>query len=279
ILNNYEEIKKLEQDNKKLKAMILKAQDSAVLKNKINDLIHLLDEKDLQFTRLQEKIRIDYGKVISILTKKLDYEREKNKRMPFFENQIEALKKENKALRMQELRTQFLLKKSFQKKLLEVNNNYKIHTEKHRLTIKEFEELKLENKKNIEIEKQRNLAIIARNKNLNEMVMKAEEDNKRLRELTIQQSRKIEDMHKFTLANKNVLNQKISEIKQEAENKVKKIAKEFLDREIEYKTRIESLNKDLGRYLHELKEVKEKYYQRELELKEKFRNILGNELR
>jgi flagellar biosynthesis regulator FlbT len=64
-------------------------------------------------------------------------------------------------------------------------------------------------------------------------------------------------------------------IKQEFEKKLKQIVKQQLDKEIEYKSKIDSLGQDLKRYYEGLKKSKEKYYLREKELKEKLKEILN----
>lgn len=273
VLRNLDSIKKLENDNKKLQELILKSQDSKILKKKVDDLLYLLGEKDKNLRIIEEKIKNEHGRIIFELKKRYDDEKEANSRL---QKKILLLSKyvnENKRLKVYISKLQFIMKKEYEKKLDDLNDGFLIYKEKHKSILKDAEEHKLGFRKNLEIERKRNEELAEINRSLYSRIKELESKNEKLTEM----NKKI--FYDYT-AIKEVRSNKEKEIEERkksvetsAKNKVNEIAKEFLEKEIEYRARIESLNNDLKSYIGQLNDIKSKYYRREKELKEKFKEL------
>lgn len=273
VLRNLDSIKKLENDNKKLQELILKSQDSKILKKKVDDLLYLLGEKDKNLRIIEEKIKNEHGRIIFELKKRYDDEKEANSRL---QKKILLLSKyvnENKRLKVYISKLQFIMKKEYEKKLNDLNDGFLIYKEKHKSILKDAEEHKLGFRKNLEIERKRNEELAEINRSLYSRIKELESKNEKLTEM----NKKI--FYDYT-AIKEVRSNKEKEIEERkksvetsAKNKVNEIAKEFLEKEIEYRARIESLNNDLKSYIEQLNDIKSKYYRREKELKEKFKEL------
>ena len=100
------------------------------------------------------------------------------------------------------------------------------------------------------------------------------EEKQKLEELSKAMFAQIKAMQASGIVNEQKLEQKTDEKKSLYKKKIKEIIKSFIDKEVEYKSRIRSLNDDLKKYITETKFYKERYYARELELKEKIGEVL-----
>ena len=80
-------------------------------------------------------------------------------------------------------------------------------------------------------------------------------------------------MQKKSIANENVLSARTEMIKAFFTNRLKEMAKLQINKEIDYRARIESLSRDLTKYYEELKSSKQKYFSREKIIKEKIKEI------
>ena len=105
---------------------------------------------------------------------------------------------------------------------------------------------------------------------MNEII---EKKNSELMQINKKLILKIDHINHTSIGNKRILDLKLNSMRKELENKLRDITKQHIDKEIESKATIESLKKDLSRYYSELKILKEKYYKRELELKEKIKQL------
>jgi hypothetical protein len=139
--------------------------------------------------------------------------------------------------------------------------------------LREHELAKLENEKKNLIEKRKNEFIEKKYTGLVEAFDRAKNDYTRTRKLNEALVQKLKLMQEKSLANENVLSARTEMIKTFFENRLKEMAKLQINKEIDYKARIESLARDLTKYYNELKSSKQKYFTREKEIKEKIKEI------
>ena len=185
---------------------------------------------------------------------------------------------DNRKIKITLLKNNSVLRKKFENKFKEIKSSLvdkqKISEDHHKTLLKKHEELKLELNKKLILEKSRNTVL---EKKYNELVKASEkilEDNKRLQTMNKKMLNALSYFEKRSVANQKVLEDQAKLIRQDFENKLKKFAKIQLSKEIEYKTKIDSLTKDLEKYYDELRKSKQKYYLREKQLKEKLKEIL-----
>ncbi len=273
VLRNLDSIKKLENDNKKLQELILKSQDSQILKKKVDDLLYLLGEKDKNLKIIEEKIKNEHARIIFELKKRYDEEKEANSRL---KKQILLLSKyanENKRLKVYISKLQFIMKKEYEKKLDDLNGSFLVYKEKHKSILKEAEEHKLGFRKNLEVERKKNEELAGVNRSLYSRIREIEAQNEKLTEMNKKIFYDYTTIKEVKSNKEKEIEEKKKNVETSAKNKVNEIAKEFLEKEIEYRARIESLNSDLKIYIAQLNEIKSKYYRREKELKEKFKEL------
>ena len=277
ILKNIENIKKLEQDNKKLKNLLLKNQDSMEgnLNNKINDLINILNKKEAEFLEYKNKIKQNHEKLIINFNEYLNKEKQKNKLLKTLLPEFKKVKLENTLMLKKHAKLKYILKKDFEKRISKINDEYKINKVKHQSILKDFEKDKLNFNSLLEEQKQKNLILREKYIQLRNKAEEIEAENKKIKFVNKKLVDKINYLHENTLGNDKKLAQKSHELKNQFEIKLKNMAKQFLEKEIEYKTRIDSLNFSLKKYFTELKELKQKYYNREEELKNKLNKLNG----
>ena len=161
------------------------------------------------------------------------------------------------------------------RKELEIAEREKISDEKHRSLLKNHEEMKLELGKKLQKEKERADILAKKYEDLLEASKNVVEEKEKIERMNKRIVQKFALAEKNSLANKEELKKRTDQIREEFENKLKLIAKQQVDKEIEYRAKIESVTEDLKRYYEELKKYKELYYKREKELKEKFKEILS----
>ena len=160
------------------------------------------------------------------------------------------------------------LKKNFEKKLGVINDNLKLQHASHKSILKQHESDKIDLKKELEVQKQKNAFLVNKYHNLLNLSKNIEEQNQKIKNLNNKLVQKIDYLDKNTLGNEKKLEEKTRAMKKELETKLKQITKQFLDKEIEYKARIDSLNIDLMKYFKELKDLRIKYHNKEKEVYE-----------
>jgi hypothetical protein len=275
ILDNLENIRKLQSENNKLKTVLVENQESIKRgqEQKLKSLIGILNYKDAKYKEYQQKVKEDFAKVVANLARKLQQEREKNMQLQKIVPLIRSLKEENKQIREDFIRFKFMMKKEYVGKMKSLNDNYRLHSIKSKDLVKEYELHKLESKQAVEVAKQRNLQLIIKVQELTDSLNEQEKENKRLSSVISEQMSRLKYLDQNSLANDKKLDFKIREMRAELEAKLKNVTKTYLDKELEYRARIESLNQDMKRYHDELKFFKEKFYRREMELKQKLKEL------
>jgi hypothetical protein len=195
---------------------------------------------------------------------------------------IESFKKiEEDSIRLRNilLKNQVLLKKDFAQKLMNISAETKqkerLAKIAHKSLLKETEEMKLELNKQLTIEKQKNTFLQEKLAKTVQAFKKLDDDYKKIQRLNQKSIERLIFLEKKSLANQEVLEAKTEMMTLAFEKKMGELAKQHLDKEIDYKSRIDSLNKDLAKYYAELKKSKQKYYMREKELKEKLKEFLN----
>ncbi len=273
ILDNLNNIKKLEQDNLRLKEILLKSRGTIneSLKKKIQSLLLVIKKKEAEFEEYKKKLAQDYKKLALNFNRLLLKEKKKNIALKALVPEIKKLRLENENLRKKQAELKFLLKKEFEKKLSEISNEFRINKAKHKTILKEYEDHKLKLKARLEKQKSKNKELIEKYNSIASRLKNAELENRRLREIIKNLENKINELTKKD--NKEKLNKKISEVKAVFEARLLALSKEFLEKEIGYKARIKSLNSELKKYFSELEKTKAKYYKREEELKNKIKSL------
>ncbi|MBN2367624.1 hypothetical protein JXC34_01295 [Candidatus Woesearchaeota archaeon] len=179
----------------------------------------------------------------------------------------EQIRKRNLALK-QEIEDRF---RNISEKIKEKE---KLYDSRQKSILKQHEEMKLDLNKKVLEEKERADLMAHRYDELSEVSKRVLEEKNRLEKMNRSIVKKIALAEKGSIANKEELDRRTEMIKREFEEKLKEIAKQQIEQEIEYRAKIESLTKDLKKYYEELKEYKGKYFEREKEIKEKFEELL-----
>ncbi len=192
---------------------------------------------------------------------------------------FKKIEENNLKLRKLLLKNQDLIKSDmydkFNKLTKSVKEEKKKSQHKHKSLLREYEELKLELNKRLAKEKEKNIHLTTQYKKLLKGTKEIYENYEKMKLLNNRIMDKLTLLSKKSLANEDLLKQKTILIRKNFEDRLKKLGKLHLDKEIEYKTQVESLTEDLKRYYGELKESKKKYYEREKDIKEKFKEILN----
>ena len=156
ILSNVKSIKQIEQENIELKNAFVENQKE-INSKKIDDLIQILNHKELRFREFHKNILKDYKIFKENTNKLIGSEKEKNdlliKKYKELILYVQKIKQENNYLRTTSLKTKFLLKKDFQKRMNKIFDEYELYKNTHKNIVKEHEDFKLNIKKQREIEK------------------------------------------------------------------------------------------------------------------------------
>jgi hypothetical protein len=285
LLLNIEAFKKIENENTKLRDIILKNQSilKQDYKKKLDTVTYALKEKDALTGSIKKDLFQKYKRYADLLTRQTLNEREKNNllKKKYMELILVAKKisDDNKNLRLIILHNQDILKNEFEKRLKHLDEELKgkqlVETVSHKALIKEHEDAKLELKRLLFIEKKRKDILEKKNKDILLAMGKAFDEAKRLQSLNRKLIQRLAFLEKKSLANEQVLYAETELIKKAFENKLKEVIKLQLSKEIDYKAKIDSLSKDLAKYYEELKTSKVKYYNREKDIKEKIKAIFG----
>ncbi|MFH2020812.1 MAG: hypothetical protein ABIJ34_05325 [archaeon] len=275
ILANLQKIRQLDEDNKQLRVMFLKNKEAVkrINEQKIESLVKILNHKEVQFKEYQSKIKHDFDRIIGILSAKLEQEQKRAEYYKGFTSAMKTLQRENTELKSELVKVKFLMKKDFEKKILGITDIMKLEQHKGRNILKEYETKKLGFQEEIETEKQKNTKLLMRIKEMQDNAIGIAEENSRLSKIAEDMTKKLQYISSHSLGNEKILHDKINLMRKELEDKVKDIAKLYLDKEIEYKARVDSLTLDMKRYYEELRLLKEKYYSREQKLKEKISQL------
>ncbi|MEM2130969.1 MAG: hypothetical protein QXR96_00450 [Candidatus Woesearchaeota archaeon] len=283
LLINIESFKKIEQENNELKKILLENQKilNYDYKKKFLELTKLLKEKEdikeKTKTELLLKYKAYFEKIFRELIKSKQENNNLKKRYSVLFELTKKTINDNKNLQLLLKHNHEINKLEFEKKLFKILKEYKdnkfLLEKKSKDILKDYELKKINIGKNYEIEKQKNLILANKNKELSEKLKERENQIKKIVLLNQKFLKKIEILEKNSLANNEILKIKTNELKNKFEDNLKLIAKEFLKKELSYKAKINSLTEDLEKYYNELKEIKKKYYERENELKEKFADI------
>lgn len=284
LLINIEAFKKIEFDNLRLRDSLLKNQSDlkSGFKKKLDAMSFAMKEKDMLTDKVKQNILSEYKSYSEKLTKAVLDERAKynfaKKKYAELYLIAKKLAEDNKKIKLVLLTKEDVLKrlntekehfaKSAREKDAALGFNFRKLVKSHELTkMKLGQKLIIEQKKNIFL-KNKYLSVT-------EALAKIDSDYRNLQKINEKLIKKLSYLEKESLANQDILKAKTESLKRLFTEKLKEIAKLQLNKEIDYKTRIESLNKDLAKYYDELKESKLKYYVREKKLKEKLKEILS----
>ena len=162
LLHNIEKIKNLESDNKNLQKILVNNQNliKKDYSTKIDTLISLIHKKDLEFRHLRQQLKQDYNTFVQKFNEKLTDEKKKNliliKKFDSSLKNLKGYQLENKALKANNIKIKYLLKKEYEKKLHDVSKDYRLHQSKTKHLIKKHESDKLTLNEQIEYSKQKN---------------------------------------------------------------------------------------------------------------------------
>jgi hypothetical protein len=282
LLHNIEKIKNLESDNKNLQKILVNNQNliKKDYSTKIDTLISLIHKKDLEFRHLRQQLKQDYNTFVQKFNEKLTDEKKKNliliKKFDSSLKNLKGYQLENKALKANNIKIKYLLKKEYEKKLHDVSKDYRLHQSKTKHLIKKHESDKLTLNEQIEYSKQKIKFLEDKYKNIIDRFEISEKNNHELKDINKKLFSKIKYLEDKTIANQNELETRFNILKQKFEEKIKDTTKNFIDKEIEYKTTIDSLNKDLKKYIIESHNTKKLFYDKEKELKRKIENIVNS---
>jgi hypothetical protein len=252
-------------------------------KRKLQELAVSQQEKQDLTRKNQEKMMRQFKTFIDKQNKKIIREVEKNnllKReyLSLYTN-AKKIDHENKKLKFIFAKNNDFLKQQFKEKILNLDKNVKreqkLIQNKHKSLLREHEEFKLELNKRLIAEKSRRTGL---EKKYSDLILSSKdliEDNRKLHEVNKKLIHMFSMLKEKSLAKENLLEHRTKLIKKDFESKLSKLTKSQLDKEIEYKTKIDSLREDLSKYYTRLKKTKKEYYKREKELKEKFKEIFS----
>mgnify|MGYP003971589847 FL=1 len=282
LVNNLGSIHTLEEENNKLKKVLIDNQNQIRhdYKNKIKTLIDIVKTRENEFSQLRQTIMDNYNKFVTNFNKKLRIEKNKNLNLKSKINtvlpKLLRLEKENKELKVNQIKTKFLLKKNYEKQVFGLNKNLRIEQANHKHLAKFHEKTKLGLKNQLETQIQQNIELKKTTSELINRLQIAEKKNKNIINHNKLLIGKINYLENNTLANEKELEKRFKTIKDKFEDKLKVSLKEFLDKEIEYKTRIDSLQNDLKKYIFEIKDIRQNYYNKENKLKQKVSELFSN---
>ena len=119
LVKNLDSIHNLEEENKKLKKVLIDNQNQVKYdyKKKIHTLIGLVKSREKDFERLRQTIMDNYNKFVINFNNKLRVEKNKNlvlvKKIDTILPKVIMLTKENKELKVNQIKTKFLFKKNY----------------------------------------------------------------------------------------------------------------------------------------------------------------------
>jgi hypothetical protein len=284
LLVNIDAFKRIEKDNQRLQTVLLK--NEAIKRTDYSKKIiqEAVEAKKREVTTksLAKEAIEKFRKANDILGKELVVERKRNSYLSKKYLELSTIAKrlhyDNKIMKA------FLTKNNFEKnrmnqKMFEVTKKLE---EKHELVkisykglMKEHELTKLDMGKKLLLEEKKNEFLEKKYTGLVNAYDISKNDYNRARKINEALVQKLSIMQKKSLANENVLAARTEMIKIFFENKLKDMAKGQIDKEIDYKSRIESMSRDLVKYYNELKSSKQKYFIREKEIKEKIKDIFN----
>ncbi|NTV24016.1 MAG: hypothetical protein HGA85_06640 [Nanoarchaeota archaeon] len=284
LFTNIEAFKRIELENDKLRRNILENQ--AILKQeykrKLNEVTDTKRAQEQIEAGRKEDLLKNYKDLVAKLTVKLVDERKKSQLVVNKYQELIYLSKnideENKRLKQTLIENHDLLKADYEKRRKAVELAAKLGqielSSRHRGLLKETEEARLDLLRKLELEKNRNALLQSKGKELfTELSTKIQEIEKAQLQVKALQE-KILFLEKKSIANEDILKARQRVVEQEFESKLKLVAKQHLESEVESKAKIDSLTKDLTRYMSELKDEKLKYFSREKELKEKISKLI-----
>ncbi len=282
LLINIEAFKRLERNNQKLQQILLseEAAKKADYRIRVEQAVAEAGKKESETKKVAKEAIDKFRKANEFLVRELETVQRKNsflsKKYIELSNLAKKLNYDNKLMKS------VLMKNNSEKNTM--NEKVLFFTkkleEKHELSklsyknlVKEHELSRLELERKFSVEKKRADFHDNREKALIDAFDKAKNDYNRSRKINEALLPKILMLQKESLANEKVLNARTELIKNFFEKKLKELAKTHIDKEIDYKTRIESMSKDLAKYYEELKNSKQKYFMREKEIREKIKKI------
>jgi len=302
LLSNISHLRTLEEDNKKLKEILSKDRDvlNKRYKDKISLLVDTFKKKNLTSKIKYEKILEEFRKINFILHNSLIHE--KKKRSDLIDNYKKLIHvtqklygdREDMKIKNKELldKLQFLkekgiekavydrtkeLEEGFAEKLIQIEkkleNKKKILRHTKEKILKKHEETKFDMIKELELLKKKNAFLQNKHSELTEIFEKTVRKKRDVENINKKIISKVREMERNSISNEDQLEKAIEKFRTEFEEKLEELTKEQLDKEIEYKAKIDSLTRDLKRYHLELSEYKKKYYEREKKLKEKIKEL------
>jgi len=282
LLINIEAFKQIESDNIQLRDMLLKNQNQLKqeYKKKLEALAYLIKEKESGKDNAKENAIKQYKTFAEKLVRKMLIESERSllvqKKYAELYLLSKKLNEDNKRLKELFLRHKEILKSEVDNKIKTSVSNLKSLVEaKHKGLLKEHEEMKIELDKKVVIEKKRNEFLTKKYASLLMGFGKLEKDYAKIEALNHKLIQRLAFLEKKSMANESVVIARTEIMKGFFDKKLREMAKMQIDKEIDYKTKIDSLSKDLAKYYTELKKSKQRYYFREKELKEKLKEILN----
>jgi hypothetical protein len=282
LLVNIEAFKRIEKDNERLQTLLLKneARNRTEYSKKIIQDAVESKKREVTTKNLAKEAIEKFRKANDFLGKELFLERKKNSYLSKKYLELSTIAKrlhyDNKIMKS------FLTKNSIEKnranqRMLDITKKLE---EKHELVkisykglMKEHELTKLDMEKKLLLEQKKNEFLEKKYIGLVNAYEASKNEYNRARKMNEALIQKLGIMQKKSLANEKVLSARTEMIKVFFENKLKELAKSQIDKEIDYKARIESMSRDLVKYYNELKSSKQKYFIREKEIKEKIKLI------
>lgn len=283
LLINIEAFKRIEIDNMRLRSSLLTNHSSlkSEFKNKLDMMSAALKEKEAAGKKIKESIQSQYKKFSETLTKVALEEKQKNdilrKRYSELYLVTKKLSNENK-----NLKAVLMHNEGFLKRLNEEKERFVSATKEktsmldlsHKKLLRTHEETKIKLSQKLQIETRKNEFLKSKYIAASEALSKLDSGYRQLQKFNEKIMTRLNYLEKLSLANQDVLRSKNESMRSAFTEKLKGMARLQLNREVEYKAKIESLSKDLANYYEDLKKSKLRYYEREKRLKEKLKEIL-----
>ncbi len=285
LLMNIFAFKKIEQDNIKLRAAIVRNQEllKTDYRKKLSALGYALREKEALGGQAKKNVLLGYKKFAENLTVQMLKERQFSSHLKRKYSELYAVAKktaeDNKRLKAVLVHGRALAKEEIEKKSREISEkqkaDYDVYSAKHRGILKEHEKMRIDLSGQLEKERERAAEMGKRHERLAGEFSALQQENRKYKRINEKLLMRLALLENKSLANEAVVEAKAKEIEAAFEKKLKEVLKTYLGKEVDYKAKIDSLSKDLAKYYEEAKESKRKYYQRETQLKEKLKEIIG----
>jgi hypothetical protein len=285
LLINIEAFKKIENENIRLRKTLLENQNilKGAYKQKLEELSYAVKEKDSLKQKIKAELLSKYRSYLEKLTKETITAKEENNLLRKKYKELFILSKktaeDNKVLKTVLQQNRELFKMEFERKLRQLTKEVKdkqlLAEASHKSLIKEHEETKIELSKKHVLEKEKNAFLVKKYDQVASLLEAREKEFKKMQLLNQKLIQRLAFLEKKSLANEEVLEARTSLISSAFEKKLKEVIKIQVDKEVDYKAKIESLTKDLAKYYNALKDSKSRYYKRERELKEKLKEFLN----